>query len=41
MWALTTRVKPSKDVAIIPNCAGMPLDQLYYFSASREYGKEC
>ena len=26
MWALTTRVKPSKDVAIIPNCAGMPLD---------------
>ena len=26
MWALTTRVKPSKDVAIIPNCPGMPLD---------------
>ncbi|MDR3334266.1 MAG: UbiD family decarboxylase [Treponema sp.] len=26
MWALTTRVKPSKDVVVIPNCAGMPLD---------------
>lgn len=26
MWALTTRVKPDKDVAIIPNCPGMPLD---------------
>lgn len=26
MWAITTRVKPSKDVVIIPNCAGMPLD---------------
>ena len=26
MWALTTRVQPSKDVAIIPNCPGMPLD---------------
>ncbi|WP_374019795.1 non-oxidative hydroxyarylic acid decarboxylases subunit C [Paenibacillus thiaminolyticus] len=26
MWALTTRVAPSKDVAIIPNCPGMPLD---------------
>jgi vanillate/4-hydroxybenzoate decarboxylase subunit C len=26
MWALTTRVKPSKDVSIIQNCAGMPLD---------------
>ena len=26
MWALTTRVKPSKDVSIIENCPGMPLD---------------
>jgi len=26
MWALTTRVKPSKDVTVIQNCAGMPLD---------------
>ncbi len=26
MWALTTRVDPGKDVAIIPNCPGMPLD---------------
>lgn len=26
MWALTTRVHPGKDVAIIPNCPGMPLD---------------
>lgn len=26
MWALTTRVKPSKDVIVIPNCPGMPLD---------------
>lgn len=26
MWAITTRVKPDKDVAIIPNCPGMPLD---------------
>lgn len=26
MWALTTRVRPDKDVAIIPNCPGMPLD---------------
>ena len=26
MWALTTRVKPSKDVVVIPNCPGMPLD---------------
>lgn len=26
MWALTTRVKPDKDVAVIPNCPGMPLD---------------
>jgi UbiD family decarboxylase len=26
MWALTTRVRPSQHVAIIPNCPGMPLD---------------
>lgn len=26
MWAITTRVKPSKDVSIIENCPGMPLD---------------
>jgi len=26
MWAITTRVKPSKDVVVIPNCPGMPLD---------------
>ena len=26
MWAIASRVKPSKDVAIIPNCPGMPLD---------------
>lgn len=26
MWAMTTRVSPLKDVAIIPNCPGMPLD---------------
>lgn len=26
MWALTTRVKPSKDVVVIPNCSGMVLD---------------
>lgn len=26
MWALTTRVRPDKDVKVIPNCAGMPLD---------------
>lgn len=30
MWALTTRVKPSKDVSIIQNCAGMPLDPSSY-----------
>jgi UbiD family decarboxylase len=30
MWALTTRVKPSKDVVVIPNCAGMPLDPSSY-----------
>ena len=26
MWAIASRVKPAKDVAIIPNRAGMPLD---------------
>ncbi len=26
MWALTTRVKPDKDVSLIENCPGMPLD---------------
>jgi 4-hydroxybenzoate decarboxylase len=26
MWAVTTRVRADKDVAIIPNCPGMPLD---------------
>ena len=26
MWALTTRVRPDKDVTVIPNCPGMPLD---------------
>lgn len=26
MWALTTRVQPSKDVTLIQNAAGMPLD---------------
>lgn len=26
MWALTTRVRPDKDVSIIQNCPGMPLD---------------
>lgn len=30
MWALTTRVKPTKDVSIIQNCAGMPLDPSSY-----------
>lgn len=30
MWAVTTRVKPSKDVAVIPNCPGMPLDPSSY-----------
>lgn len=30
MWALTTRVRPDKDVAIIPNCPGMPLDPSSY-----------
>ncbi|URZ16593.1 non-oxidative hydroxyarylic acid decarboxylases subunit C [Clostridium felsineum] len=26
MWALTTRVRPDKDVVMIPNAPGMPLD---------------
>lgn len=26
MWALTTRVRPDKDVSVIENCPGMPLD---------------
>ncbi|MGB9859667.1 MAG: non-oxidative hydroxyarylic acid decarboxylases subunit C [Moorellaceae bacterium] len=26
MWALTTCVNPAKDVAVVPNCPGMPLD---------------
>jgi UbiD family decarboxylase len=26
MWALTTRVRPDKDVVLIPGCPGMPLD---------------
>ena len=26
MWALSTRVRPDKDVKVIPNCAGMPLN---------------
>lgn len=26
MWALTTRVRPDKDVILIPNAPGMPLD---------------
>ena len=26
MWAITTRVRPDKDVTVIPNCPGMPLD---------------
>ncbi|MBW8382813.1 MAG: UbiD family decarboxylase, partial [Youngiibacter sp.] len=26
MWALTTRVKPDKDVSLIENCPGKPLD---------------
>ncbi len=26
MWALTTRVRPAKDVVLIPNAPGMPLD---------------
>jgi UbiD family decarboxylase len=30
MWALTTRVRPDKDVVVIPNCPGMPLDPSSY-----------
>ena len=30
MWAIASRVKPDKDVAIIPNCPGMPLDPSSY-----------
>lgn len=30
MWAITTRVQPKKDVAIIDNCPGMPLDPSSY-----------
>lgn len=30
MWALTTRVCPSKDVVVIPNCPGMLLDPSSY-----------
>jgi 4-hydroxybenzoate decarboxylase len=30
MWALTTRVQPSKDVTLIENAAGMPLDPSSY-----------
>lgn len=30
MWALTTRVRPDKDVAVIKNCPGMPLDPSSY-----------
>lgn len=26
MWAMTTRVRPDKDVSVIENCPGMPLD---------------
>lgn len=26
MWAMTTRVQPGKDVSLIQNCPGMPLD---------------
>lgn len=26
MWAMTTRVRPDKDVSVIQNCPGMPLD---------------
>lgn len=26
MWAMTTRVRPSKDIVLIPNAPGMPLD---------------
>lgn len=30
MWALTTRVRPDKDVSVIQNCPGMPLDPSSY-----------
>ena len=30
MWAVTTRVRPDKDVSIINNCPGMPLDPSSY-----------
>lgn len=30
MWALSTRVRPSKDVSVIENCPGMPLDPSSY-----------
>ena len=30
MWAITTRVRPDKDVTVIPNCPGMPLDPSSY-----------
>lgn len=30
MWALTTRVRPDKDVSVIENCPGMPLDPSSY-----------
>ena len=30
MWAMTTRVQPSKDVSLIENCPGMPLDPSSY-----------
>ena len=30
MWAITTRVRPDKDVSIIENCPGMPLDPSSY-----------
>ena len=30
MWAITTRCKPDKDVSLIENCPGMPLDPSSY-----------
>ena len=30
MWAMTTRVRPDKDVSVIENCPGMPLDPSSY-----------
>ena len=30
MWAMTTRVRPDKDVSIIQNCPGMLLDPSSY-----------